>query len=286
MPNKLLIKFSDGNYGWSEAYYDNNGQGALAATLEAGQQLAALRANMLAANDATGTCIGPKIVSLTAVNVDNPRFTRTAMYQAGSAVTSIKGSGNGTSSPDNPYSSVGLVLTNDRGHKCPRPISGVADDAISDQTLNKQNAFFGNAANFLSVLIAGASPWGSLVPALEGDQKITNITQNANGQPILTLNAALAPAGDKCSYLLVISGYSGQPGTPNINGVFRADPNATYDVWTMFRRYAPLQPICMGMARLYVAAHSKYIDGYYSKPVKKNRGRPSGGPRGRSRKKR
>jgi hypothetical protein len=286
MPNKLTMIFSDGSYGWSEAYYDNGNQGTLQQTLNAGRTLANLRSDMLAGANPSGTCIGPKIVGLRASNTANPRYSLTGMYQAGTSLSQLKGSGGGTTNPDNPYSSVGLVLTNDRGHKSNRAISGVADDAISDQQLNKQNAFFGTATNFLSSLTADGGPWGSLVPALGGDQKITNITQNANGQPILTLAAALAPPGDLCSYLLVISGYKGQPGTPSINGVFRYDPNATNDVWTGFNRYAPLQPICMGLARLYVAAWSKFIDGFYSKPVKKNRGRPSGGPRGRSRKKR
>lgn len=286
MPNKLVITFSDGSFGWTESYFDAGNVGALQATLTAGRTLANLRAEMLAGAQAGGTCIGPKIVGLRASNVNTPRNSLTAMYQAGSALTQIKGSGQGSTNPDNPYSSVGMVLTNDRGHKSNRAISGVADDAISDQALDKSNAFFGNATNFLNYLIGAASPWGSLVPATGGDQKITGITQNANGQPILTLAAALAPPGDLCSYLLVISGYKGQPGTPSINGVFRYDPNATNDVWTGFNRYAPLQPICMGLARLYVASFSKFLEGFFSKPVKKNRGRPSGGPRGRSRKKR
>lgn len=286
MPNKLLLDINDGSYGWTESYFDNNAGVALATTLANGKTLAGLRANMLAGSNPTGTCVGPKIVGIRASDTVVARNTLAGMYQAGQQATSIKGSGTGTSNPDNPYSSVGLVLKNDRLHTSSRAISGVDDAAISDQQLDRNNGFFAAANAFLAYLIDATSPWGSLVPEMGGESKITAVVNEADGRIKLTVNPAIAPPAGKCSYVLVISQYKGQPGSPNINGQYRFDPNDAGTEWTSFRRFAPVQPLCMGLARLYVPTFSKFLDGYWSKPVKKNRGRPSGGPRGRSRKKR
>ena len=113
---------------------------------------------------------------------------------------------------------------------------------------------------------------------------ITAITQDAYGHPVITLAAPL-PAS--CNTHLYVYGYVPLPGSPSINGIYRAFPGTVTAgnaaTWTLRKRFSPLAPLCNGWAEVYSPTVSVFQQGTFTKPTKKSRGRPTALPRGRAR---
>ena len=240
------------------------------------------------------------------------------------------GGGNNALGPaDNPYSGVEVILTDNYPGQSKRNIAGVPDDFVCDQALKYTNNTGGAGTwitqfqNFAGELVGGN--WGALHPcpalwkqrpnqagstggvpnALPivglggtwGGYPMPFPVQNiSTGQPYVLVGGAgwnFGPgAFDPCAFWLVIVGTVAQPGSPDINGVYKASPIAPYqntaatytsNLFLLRHRFKPLNVLCQGWALQRQFTVSAFQRVQILRPASRKRGGPTERHRGRSR---
>jgi hypothetical protein len=319
--NKVTLFFGDGRYGWSESYYDNVTGNDLNTTLTKAIILGRVRSRLLAqgANPCQSIrCTVPNLLYIRVSNVNNPRQTTFAkpdgvrITNNGNQVpwaSSNSGSGwlsgfgdiVGTAPADNPYSAVDMLWEMSDNSVVKRAISGVPDWLICDQTTDNTTAW---TSQFQAFAINLVKNWGSLTkkPIFNGGvppgtaQQITNVTQNAAGQPIITVTpgwplfVAGSPFPNPCNTHITVFGFVPLKPAPTINGVYRAFAQGAavgglYTQWLLrqsFKPVGPPGPLCLGFAMPTAMNVLTITDVVLGGPMKKDRGRPFDLPRGKS----
>ncbi len=320
--NKATFFFVDGFYGWQEVYYDNQTGNNLAQTATKAATLGRLRAKLLAQGGNPcnkSVCSVPRLAYIRASAVLNPRQTiilapdkvnvtnneRVAPWAVPPSPGTNDGSGTvntvATESPDNPWSGIQMLwdLSDDTVAK--RVLTGVPDVDVCDQAASKTGAFVDAFRVFANELVNG---WGTLskravlvngqVPA--GALAITNVTQDAQGRPIITVQppgwvpgATGSPFTNPCNMHLTIFGYTPQLHFPTINGTYRVFSATTPPTqpglqWLLRKTFKPLNSaaaLCLGYAIPTAPNVVSIMDVILGGPQKKNRGVPFYRPRGR-----
>ena len=305
---KAVFFFEDGKSGWSESYYDTGANPTLSSTYDRAMKLARARAKLLAGGGNPCGGAGCNNPLLTWVRVSQVGVPRNTMFGNPMGVTVIPGgvptgwglpdrpsvSDVGVQPPDNPYSAILMICGLAGGGQSKRPLSGVPDALVCDQSFDRNNAFIKAWKQFATELTNGS--WGALSalgaeatrnPAL-GIQ-IGSVTQDALGRPILTpVTPIPQPAGINCctGARVTVSCYVADHGTPVINGTYRAVLGITgtqITSVTLKHVFRPLAPFCPGYFQFYAPVVLPFTSAVLDKPMQRKRGRPFGLSRGRSR---
>ena len=299
--NKATFFINDGSYGWSESYYDKATSPALGDTMTRALALAKPRSQMLGSASACALgCSAPILqwirvsqlgaarrtlfATIGTFNVPNPQ----TLVAVASTNVSIKNLPANETAADNPYSALEMALELSGGGTSKRAISGVPDDVICDQGFTQNSPFFSSAKTFIQQLIQSWGALQRLTPSSPpAGSVIDTITQDPNGRPIITLAAAL-PIACCATMQLQIFCYKATPGSPVINGIYRAfpvytPPAVTTAVWMLNKAFPPLFPLCNGYAIQPAPSVASFNSGRFIRPMKKSRGRPTNLVRGRRR---
>lgn len=287
MANFALLAFSDGAYGWSESYFDNNDENDQQVTKNNAVKLVASRSQFLGGPIKTGGD-APQVRYIRVGTIGVPRKTLLCdPYGNEEQLQNLKNLNPTNPAADNPYSALGCSFTTTAGHKSNRLFSGMSDKEILNQAIGA-GALMPKFRNFCRNMVAEGI-WGSLTynRLTPNQSMVKTITQGADGRITMELMAAVAPTAGKCSQKVVIRDFKAAPGAPNINGIQNATPDATGLNWTLNRVYKPVGvPLCKGMLLLWEPAVDKFQQFIITGPSLKKRGGRLDQPRGRSRKKR
>lgn len=322
--NRATLFFTDGSFGWSETYWDTAYGAALKDTLGRATTLARARAAMLAQGSnpcAGGPCGKPVLTWIRISSLSNPRATMVAnpagvVAVQGAGQTNIGSGGSGQVAglaADNPYSAVLMVANLVGGGTSRRPLSGIPDGFVCDQSLAPGSAFTKAFQRFGNVLANG--DWGALSEYGSGFAKpvpfipnpnvaggvgsavaIASVTQDAQGHPVVSLASPLPmPPGisTACGFRATIFGYIGDHKSPNINGTWRmvttvpysAGPPVVQQQIRLSKAMAPLASTiaCNGWIQFYNPVVVPFTTPVtLERPMSKKRGRPFGLQRGKS----
>lgn len=286
MPNKATFIFADGRFGWTESYYDKNDQGSLENTGDAAVELANGRKQFLAGTTPkSGARPQLNVARISTVGV--PRKTILIGLNGNKNVLNdIKNPVAQKPPADNPYSAIAVVLTLNSGRQSKRSFSGLSDQLILDQAIGSGTGLGKMEAFLKSLTTKGV--WGALGYDRDtvNQSLVQDIVQGADGRVKLTLVAPVTPTEGECSQKVVVEDYTGAPGTPVINGIQTAVPDATGLNWTLDRVFKPVSPLCKGKLLLWEPETDLFNRFVITGPAKKSRGRPLRLPRGRSRSRR
>lgn len=324
---KVTYFFGDGRYGWSETYYCLGQQSTLKPsgiinpllTLPAAIQLAKARAAMLAAGAATCNFSNPalsgSVPSLEYIRISQVGQQRnTAFYdpESGEIINSQNIAPSIATSKlqanpqltgygaDNPYSAMEMLLNLGNGLVSKRALSGIPDVSICDQSWSNSTSPWYKLWKGFAVQLTNGT-WGvasnSIVANdvnVTGSQPIGLITQNALGQPVISLTVPLSFAtgvnGCPVNYVQWFC-YKSAPGSyPNLNGVYPvAGPiqvsGSLYPYqYTILRSFKPINPSRYGSVLPYPGpTFTPIVAATLTRPIAKKRGRPFGLVRGRAR---
>lgn len=328
---KVTMFFGDGRYGWSETYYTQNVSTSKITTptispllvLPQAVQLASARAAMLAIGPPACTLAGqggttsPQLEYIRISTVGSLRVTAFYDPQSGEIVNGVGLPSSVTTNrltnstilqnvaADNPYSCILMDCTLGNGLVSKRPLSGVPDMDVCDQSWFSSSGWYQLWKNFANLLVTGGV-WGTISNSPFSNpgqinpswQPIDSITNGPDGRPIITYELPIVFPLDSSGcpdFKVVIKCFRPMPGhTERLNGIYRISepddiilgtpPNTkpAYSI-QLYRVMKPLYPFNMGYIASYQGGvFTPFLTATLTRTISRKRGRPFGLQRGRS----
>lgn len=335
---KVVFFFGDGRYGWSENYFTQAQSGANItvppnspySVLPQTIKLASARAAMLARGAAPcgfGNQGGSNAPALEYIRISTVGALRiTAFYdpQSGEIINGMNLPPSITTNPltnsqvlatvppDNPYSCVEMVCGLGNGLVSKRPLSGVPDMDICDQSRSASSTSAGVSSGWeqlwkqFAALLTQGNVWGTISNSPFSNagnlnaawQPILNIANGLDGHPTLSyelpLNFAIDASGCP-DYRVMIKCFRPMQGhNERLNGVYRVSTPSPGNIGsldnpldgfrvTLKRVMVPLYPFNYGYISAYNGGvFTPFLSASLTRVVARKRGRPFGLVRGRS----